>query len=412
MPQQIDRLVASRGPALVLFNGGSFFSKADIIVDLSKNTKVLESSAFGPLTEINQGVVATTKFTPVGEFESLGVLWPYAATPPGTSIFGGADTPLLIQPLDNTQKQVRFFAAGVSKMPDLNFTATDTLIGEVDFEMIGKNNIAVDDPARLFQFEDNAIGALPYDPAALIVQAYLVSWLSGGTAAFHYGANATAAEVYNITAAALEIALNALASVTAGGGLDVTGDYTSGWTVTWRTNGARTAITGTLASMPGGTNLREDILTVGDAGHAQVSLLRLYPWANFNTRQGIKVTFTMQIDQDVSDAIGHYDSIFRSLSVTATGIPQGVADLDELAAAAVQGPNSVVGSRLSVGAHNLDITGDGVYFRLYAANIKKSGLVYGSSTQRVPALDWVASRSIAVGGALNPLFAIDTAPIP
>jgi hypothetical protein len=411
MGQQIDRLVASRGPALVLFNGGSFFSKADIIVDLTKNTKVLESSAFGPLTEVNQGLVASTKFTPVGEFESLGVLWPYASTPPGTSIFGGGDVPLLIQPLDNTQKQVRFFAAGVSKMPDLNFTATDTLIGEVDFEMIGKNNIPVDDPARLFAFENNAIGALPFDPANLIVQSYLISWLSAGTYTLTHGANTTAAIAYNANAAAVATALNGLASIIADGGVTVTGDYQAGFTVHWTSIGAMSAITGAVTAMPGGTAVRVDVVTVGDGTHNQVDLIRLYPWANFATRQGIKVTFTMQIDQDVSDAIGHYDSIFRSLSVTATGIPQGVADADALAAAAVQGASGVPGSRLSVNAHNLDILGTGVYFRLYAANIKKSGLVYGSSTQRVPALDWVASRSIGGGGALNPLFAISTAPI-
>src|SRR5947209_7447475 len=123
--QKIDRLVASRGPALLSFNGGFFFSKEDIVVDLSKDTKVLPSSAFGPLTEINLGVKASTKLTPVGEFEYLGVLWPYGATPVGSSIFGNADTPLLIQPIDTTQKQVRFWAAGISKMPDINFTAAD-----------------------------------------------------------------------------------------------------------------------------------------------------------------------------------------------------------------------------------------------------------------------------------------------
>jgi hypothetical protein len=41
---------------------------------------------------------------------------------------------------------------------------------DCEFQMVGANGVAVDDPARLFVFEDNAIDpdALPYDPAALL----------------------------------------------------------------------------------------------------------------------------------------------------------------------------------------------------------------------------------------------------
>jgi hypothetical protein len=411
MSQQIDRLIVSRGPALCTYRGGFFFSSADIVVQLDKATKPIPSSAFGPLTEVNQGVKATAKFRPVGEFEHLGILWPYATTRPGSSIFGDADYPLLIQPLDPDQPQVTFKAAGISKQPDLDFTAIDTLMSDVEFQMVGANNVAVDDAARLFVFEDNTIDpdTLPYDPDALIIQAYNNRWLSGGTTEFHYGANGTAAEVVDITAADLETALNALASVIAGGGLDVTGDSTSGWKVTWRTNGARTAITGVLADMPGGTSLREDISVIGDGTHAQVSTLRLFPWGNFQSRAGMKVAFALTLTEDTSDAIGHYDTIFSGLSVTASGMPQGVTDVAALAAAAVQGASSVRGKRLDVGAHDLDIFGDGVFFRLYAANLRKSGQVFSSTNQRVPDLEWVASRSIGAGGVINPLFYIGAA---
>lgn len=409
MSSSIDRLIVSRGPAMVTHRGGFFFSKDDIAVDLSKDKKELPSSAFGPLGEINLGVKASAKFSPVGEFEHLGVLWPYAAAAIGSSIFG-ADSPLLIQPLDPAQKQVRFFAAGISKMPDLNFTAADSLLGDVEFQMVGKNNTAVDDPAFLFATENNTLdlSALPYDPNALLVQPYALSWLSAGTFTLSYGGNPTGQLAYNISAAGLSTALNALASVTAGGGVAVTGNYTDGFVVTWTTNGVRTAFTGTVTSMPGGTSVREDITTPGAAGARKVSLLRLYPFANFQSREGVKISFSLQLEEDTSDAIGHYDTIFKGLTVNAAAIPQGVADADALAAAAVQGAGSVRGARFGAGAHNLDISGPGVFFRLYSASITKSGLIYSSSKQRVPQLEWSASRSIAGGGALNPLFYIGT----
>lgn len=401
MSQQIDRLIVSRGPAMVSFNGGFFFSKDDITVDLSKDTKPIPSSAFGPLTEINQGIKASAKFTPVGEFEHLGVLWPYASTPVGKSIFGDADVPLLIQPLDTTQKQTRFKAAALSKMPDLNFTATDTLLGDVEFQMVGANNTAVDDANRLFLQENNTLDldTLPYDPDALIIQAYQNSWLSAGTWHPAYnGDDTTAAIAFDAAAAAVQTALRTITALSAA---TVTGDYLNGFTVADAGGLTPNLFTAILAGMPGGMALRADAI---DANTVQ---LRLFPWANFVGREGVKVAFSLTLTEDTSDAIGHYDTIFSGLSVTASATPQGVDDLAALLAADVQGANAVRGKKLQ-SAHNLDISGEGVFFRLYGSGLKKSGLVYSSSKQRVPEMQWVASRTIGLGGALNPLFFIGT----
>jgi hypothetical protein len=308
---QIDRLVVSRGPALVTFNGGYFLSKEDIVVDLSKESKEIPSSAFGKLWDINVARKCSTKMTPVGEFEHLDVLWPYGSTMPGTSIFGAADTPLLIQPLDVEQEQCEFFAAGISKMPDIVLAATETLLGEVEFQMIGENDTPVDDAASLFQFDTNVLDpdTIPFDDTKVLTQAYVMSWGSS-------------------------------------------------------------------------------------------------PWDSFRTREGIKVAFNMQITEDKADGIGHYDSIFRSLAVSAKAMPAGVSQSDVLTAMEIQGANSVQGKRIT--GTDLIVTGDGLYFIMYGAGIKTGGLVFSAEKQRVPELEWLASRSV-VGGVINPLFYIGTA---
>jgi len=311
---QINRLLVSRGPALVTYRGGKFFSKADIAIDLSKKTKAIPSSAYGDLDEVVEGVENTLKFTPVGEFEHLSVLFPYAETLPGQSIFGTADAPLLIQPLDTTQPQITFHAAAISKMPDLNFAATETLFGDVEFSFVGKNNTATDAADYYFTSANNALtGASPYDPDALIVQAYDLAW-----------------------------------------GL-------------------------------------------------------IEPFDSFNSREGVKVSFSLKTTADTADAIGVYDKIFSSLGVTASLIPSGITEADLLTAAAVQGAESVRGRKLSASGRDLNITGDGVYFRIYRAGIRKSQLVYGSEKQRIAPVEFVASRSVGAGGTLNPLFYIGTA---
>lgn len=407
MSQQIDRLVASRGPALVTYKSSYFLSKEDIVVDLSKETKDIPSSAYGPIDKINLGVKATTKFTPVGEFEHLTVLWPYPTTLPGTSIFGSQDWPLLIQPLDTNQKQVTFHAAGLSKMPDLKFTAEDTLMSELEFQMIGKNNTAVDNANRLFTYASNTLASVPFDPTKVYTQAYNMRWMSDGTFTLTFGANTTSALDWDSTDQEVEDALNALASIVSAGGVTVSGNVTDGWTVTFDDAGDRGAITGAVTDLPGGTEVRADVLQGGTVSLAEVVHIRLYPWNNFANREGAEVTFELDLSEDKSDAVGHYDTIFRGLKVMAKIMPQGVTDEAMALAAALQGSGSVRGRRLSQGAHHLDIFGTGVYFRLYKAAIEKSGLVYSSENQRVPVLEWSASRTVE-SSTLDPLFYIGT----
>jgi hypothetical protein len=391
---------------MVTHRGGVFFSREDIVVEMSHDTKPIPSAAFGELTKVRQGVKATTKFRPIGEYEHLGVLYPYASTPINRSIFGtDADYPLLIQPLDTTQKQTRFKAAGLSKMPDLFFSATDTLFGDCEFQMIGANNTAPEAEERLFVLENNAIDleTLPYDPTLLYVQAYSARWLSAGTWLPSYDATAaTGGALASLAdAATVQAKLRTIAFID---DVTVTGNYYDGFVVTDPDNDIDAAeFTAAFTGFPGGTALKATQVS------ARVVKLELTPWSNFETREGIKVAFALTLTEKTGDAIGHYDTTFGGLTVTATGLPQGITEAQADAAAVVQGAGSGRGRKLSAGAHNFDIVADGVYFRLYAANLEKTGKVYGSANERVPELAWSASRSIGAGGVLNPLFYIGTA---
>lgn len=409
---QIDRLVVSRGPALVVFNGGSFLSREDIVVDLKHDTAAIPSDAFGKLTDVQLGVKASTKFRPVGEFEHLDVLWPYASTVPGTSIFGAADAPLVIKPLDDTQDMVTFHAAGVSKMPDLQFTAKDTLIGDVEFQMIGANNVVTTDANRLFTFAANDIGAIPYDPDKLIIQAYDNRWLSAATFTLTFGANTTPALAYDAAAAAVQTAFRALASVLAlSAPPTVTGSLSAGWTITYAAADGNVAqATAALSSAPAGSTIAATTTTAGVTGvTGEVQLIKITsPWLQWQAREGVKVSFAMTTTQDESDAIGHYDTIFGGLDVTAKALPQGIDLEDILSAARVQGANSVRGRKFSTGAQNLRVTGDGVYFLLYGAQLDGAGIVRSSKNLSVPELTWRGTRSVGAGGAINPLFYIGT----
>jgi hypothetical protein len=417
MSNKIDRLVVSRGPAVCYFAGGVFLSREDMVVELKHDTGSIDSDAFGKLTDMQLGVKASLKFRPIGEFEHLDVLWPHAATKKGQSIFGTEDSTLIIKPLDGTQKMVTFKAAGVSKMPDLNFTAKDTIIGDVEFKMVGANNTVITDAARLFVFADNDLDpeAIPYDPEKLLVQAYTNRWLEGMKFKLTFGANSTGWLAWDASAADIQTAYRALASVlalTTPPAITHTFAADGEIVITYGVADGNVAqVSCTLSdNAPSGTTLTPSTTTAGVTDTtAEVQKVTLAsPWQSFEAREGVKVSFEMQTTDDETDAIGHYDTIFNSLDCTLKAQPQGISLENVLAAARVQGPLSVRGRKLATGALGLDVIGEGVYFRLYGANLDGAGITRSSKNQAVPELTWKGSRVIGAGGTVSPLFHLGT----
>jgi hypothetical protein len=97
---------------------------------------------------------------------------------------------------------------------------------------------------------------------------------TSGTFTVTYGANTTPALAYNITATALQAALNTLASITAAGGVVVTGQ-TSGFRVVFNTNGARTDITGDGTELNPSSAVFNMTIEAGDGSTQSVQFLRI-----------------------------------------------------------------------------------------------------------------------------------------
>ncbi len=170
----IDRSTIIRGPAIVTFNGGTFYSKDDIKVEMGLETFNIDSSAYGKIDERAKERVAKVSFTPVGEYEHLSVLWPYGASTIGASLFTGTDLPLVIKTLAG--KTITFSAAAVTKMPDVICSAVKTLIGQVEFTCLGHNNeawTATDNlvAAATASFTDTGLSS-----ANIITQPYVLAW--------------------------------------------------------------------------------------------------------------------------------------------------------------------------------------------------------------------------------------------
>ena len=129
-----------------------------------------------------------------------------------------------------------------------------------------------------------------------------------GTFKLTFGADTTTDLAYNITAANLETALNALASITSAGGIDVTGPDSGPYQIVFRTAGARSAITGNADLLYPLSTIQVYEARAGDAGtpEIQVVVIDRQPAA-------LAQTFT---------AIGLPGITITTLQEGATGVPE------------------------------------------------------------------------------------------
>lgn len=163
-----------RGPAVVTFNGATLYSKGDISLELGVETFEVATALHGKVDERVVTRVARVRFTPDGQYESLGVVWPYGAMNLGDSVFGATDLPLVIKTKDG--KTLTFAAAAVTRMPSLNLGATKTILGDIEFTCLGADNTAWTAANSLVTTATAAFSDTTFDPASIVTQPYTGVW--------------------------------------------------------------------------------------------------------------------------------------------------------------------------------------------------------------------------------------------
>lgn len=167
-----------RGPAVVRYDGATFWTKADIKVTINLESFEVDSSAYGVLDRRTTQRRAEVSFEPVGEYESLTVLFPYGSMTIGTSIFTSTDKPLEIHTLDG--KKLTFKAAALTKVPDIVASATKTRFGECTFTCIGSDNTAWTTTDSLLAITSVAFSDTSLDPVNIKTEPVTAAW--GGSA--------------------------------------------------------------------------------------------------------------------------------------------------------------------------------------------------------------------------------------
>jgi hypothetical protein len=150
-----------------------------------------------------------------------------------------------------------------------------------------------------------AVGAIDESPAA-------------GTWLMSYGGNTTSALPYNATAAQLQAALNALASITAAGGVTVSkiGDN---YNIAFNTAGVRTELTTDGASLIPLSTAVVATLQAGTVSKPQISLVHLQ-----RTVAGLATTFTQTSASQITiESLGAWDGSKATFRLSISPDPKG-----------------------------------------------------------------------------------------
>lgn len=144
-----------RGPGTVTYGGVTIYDASGITAEVDSATQEVPSSIAGKLDTIKTDQTGKVSLTPVGNLSEalLDVLYPSWVRVPeiGRSVFGAVDAPLVVASKAGTK--VTFFAAGMTKCPDLLLSPVKTTFGAAEFGALLANGKLPTDANSLYKVE-------------------------------------------------------------------------------------------------------------------------------------------------------------------------------------------------------------------------------------------------------------------
>jgi hypothetical protein len=167
-----DRTTIVRGPCKITYDGATFYSKAGVVLTTTNATFDKETDAYGIVSKAKTDFQMVVEFEPVGEIESLTVLFPHGNTAMGASIYGATDKPLVIVSADKTYTILN---AQITQMPTISCSANKTAFGSVQFTGLLKIGGDPSDVADYFTTGAGASIGTAFNPALMITAPYVAT---------------------------------------------------------------------------------------------------------------------------------------------------------------------------------------------------------------------------------------------
>jgi hypothetical protein len=168
------------GPAIIQWNGKSFYSKAGIKAEFKRDTFKVQTDFDGTIDERAKSQRTEITFQPDGQISTLAKYFPYNVAQIGSSVFGSTPVPLVIQTkfggASNTGQTITYPRAALTKLPQLKLKPSDTLFGEMTFTCLGVPTVQPTGASAWQAIADAAFADTSFDETAIITDAYSASY--------------------------------------------------------------------------------------------------------------------------------------------------------------------------------------------------------------------------------------------
>jgi hypothetical protein len=174
------------GPAIIGFNGVSYYFKTGLRGSVKRSRAKIEVDAFGQIAEVARDCVVEFTGTPAGEIRTADIAgqMPYATSAVGASIFGESDAPLVIQTI-NDGAAITWQRGAISRYAPMLLSATQGTIykGEMTFSCAMASSFNPTGANAWKSIASTAFADTTFDPSKVRMSQYVAAW--GGTAPYN-----------------------------------------------------------------------------------------------------------------------------------------------------------------------------------------------------------------------------------
>ena len=183
MASPFTRTTLYRGPAMVQYNGHTFFTRDDIVARLAPEWGAVNTSMYGEVDSVLADRVYQVPLTLWGAWENLADLFPAAvmAGTVGASIFGASDKALTIW--GRNGDKVVYANAAVTKLANLHLgVGADLFSSAVEFTCLRANTANPEDANAYFTLSNSPLTEDAFAKTNFSRQRWTAAW--GSVAGF------------------------------------------------------------------------------------------------------------------------------------------------------------------------------------------------------------------------------------
>jgi len=167
------------GPAIVLFNGVSYYFKTGLRGSVKRGRAKIDVDAFGQIAEIAKDTVVEFTGTPAGAIRAADVAGQMPFTPAmvGRSIFGNMDIPLVIQTV-NDGATITWSRGAIKKYAPILLSATRGTLykGEMTFACLMASTFTPTSASAWKSITTGAFSDASFDSSTVRMAQYAAAW--------------------------------------------------------------------------------------------------------------------------------------------------------------------------------------------------------------------------------------------